>query len=101
MEEKTLLEEMKVILRVTSSLFDNEVQMLIDGAKADMKRVGINEGFVDSHEPLVKRAIACYCKAQFGFDNEAAKFYNDSYRQIVCDLLNSSENVACEVAESE
>lgn len=75
--------------------------MLIDAAKADMIRVGVDETLVNPDDetaiaPLVKQAIACYCKANFGYDNsEATRFYR-TYKQTVCDLMNSDANIAAQ-----
>lgn len=84
-----LLEDMKAALRVTSGDFDSEVQMLIDAAKADMRRVGISEEKLAADDPMVKLAVYAWCKAEFGFDNSDAAFFQQSYRQAVADMLNS------------
>ena len=97
-----LLDDARLALRVSSEVFDDEISDLIDAAMSDMVRVGIEEDFVrdpDTH-PLVKRAVMCYCKAHFGFDNDQAAFFNESYRQVVCDLLHSEHNIAA-IAQSE
>lgn len=92
----SLLEEVKIILRVSSEVYDTEVQMLIDAAIADMKRVGIEETLLDpeSLEAQAKMAVACYCKAHFGFDNSEQESFDSIYRQKVVDLLNSPANAA-------
>lgn len=96
-----LLDDMKVALRVSGDAFDGEIQTLIDSATDDMLRVGIDPAYVtpeDASETpaLVRSAITCYCKAHFGYDNDEASRFNASYRQIVCDLLNSTHNTAAE-----
>lgn len=87
-----LLDEVKVALRVTSSMYDDEIGMLIDAATADMARVGVPRlaltGDTDM-DPLAKMAIVLYCKAHFGFDNPQAELFQDSYRHVVTDMLNS------------
>ena len=95
-----------MMLRIKSDAFDSEVEMLIDAAKADMVRVGVREELVNPHDerdmsPLVKQAIACYSKANFGYDNDDARRFNASYRQTVCDLMNSAANIAASEVESE
>ena len=86
-----LFDDIKTVLRVTATELDSEVQMLIDAAEADMARVGVDADRIDEEDPLVKQAIACYCKARFGFDNDDADYYERSYRQSVADMLNSSD----------
>lgn len=95
----TLLDDMKASLRVSSDKFDAEVQMYIDGALYDMERVGVNPDLLALEDgnisnAFVKHAVTAYCKAHFGFDNAEAVRLDDSYRRIVCDLLNSSQNIA-------
>lgn len=98
----TLLADMKTALRVTSDAFDSEVEALIGAALYDMERVGVDPALLDADtlddEPnlFVKRAVTAYCKAHFGYDNAEADRFDDSYRRIVCDLLNSSVNIAAE-----
>ena len=91
-----LLDEMKLVLRVASEVYDPEVQMLIDAALADMERVGVDPDLLDPDDPvpLVKKAVAVYCKSHFGYDNPEAGRFDDSYYRVVCDLMNSSANIA-------
>ena len=58
-----------------------------------MKRVGISELAIDEGNPLVRKAVCCYCKANFGYDNSDASFFDRAYRQTVTDLMNSKANV--------
>ena len=98
-----LLDDMKLVLRVSTDAYDSEVNLLIEAAKADMLRVGVLPDMVnppvgEDEAPLVIQAIACYCKAHFGYDNSEAARFERSYRQTVTDLLNSSANIAAEEA---
>lgn len=87
-----MLDDVKVALRVGCDDFDGEIQSLIDYARADMKRVGVNSYAADSDDdPLVKMAVTCWCKARFGFDNDDAATFEQSYRQCVADMLNSGK----------
>lgn len=72
-----MLHSIKQALRINNSAFDEEVQDLIDAGELDLKLAGIY--FVDSEDPLIKRAITTYCKAHFGYDNPEADRFNDSY----------------------
>ena len=92
-----LLDDIKSSLRVTTDTLDAEVQMLIDAALYDMGRVGVSPALLEGGEgmnPFAKTAVTAYCKANFGYDVTEAHRFDDAYRRIVCDLLNSSENVA-------
>lgn len=104
-----LIDDIRKSLRLTTDALDSEVQMLADSALYDMERVGVDpdllsvddEGSLEN--PFVKNAVTCYCKAHFGYDNAEADRFDESYRRIVCDLLNSSRNIAAfeEVADGE
>lgn len=92
----SLLDDVRVAVRVSHSATDVEIQMWIDAALADMKRVGVREELLLDASPaaLVKAAVVCYVKANYGYDVEERPQFSDSYRRIVCDLLNSSANIA-------
>lgn len=105
-----LLDDIKLSLRVTSDMFDAEVNNLINAAFGDMQRVGVSSVYTDEASlaasaastdkdvkaaaALAKQAIVCYCKANFGYDNSEANRFKTSYRQTVADLLNSYANSA-------
>lgn len=95
----TLLSDMKISLRVSSDVTDSEIRMWIDAALGDMARVGIREELLnpddyDSMPALVKAAVACYVKANYGYDVAERPQFEDSYRRIVCGLLNSPANAS-------
>lgn len=85
----SLFDDIKTILRVSGDAFDPEVRLLIDACKRDMVRAGVPNGTVVEEGPLVRNAVACWCKANFGYDNPEAERFDRSYRQALCDLLNS------------
>jgi hypothetical protein len=96
----TLLADIKTALRIKTDALDSEVETLIGSALYDMWRVGVSPALLDEDalddEPnlFVKQAVTAYCKAHFGYDNAEADRFDDAYRRIVCDLMNSSENIA-------
>jgi len=98
-----LVEELKPILRVTSSdagIID-EISDLIKSAKMDMKLQNINiDKITDDGEmdPLIKRAVILYCKGNFGYDNPDAKSFISSYEKLRDHLSLSTDYrmvVAC------
>lgn len=90
------LDGLRLALRLSSRSFDDEVRGLAEAAVADMLRVGVSEAYVAEFGPLVRRAVALYCKAGFGYDNSDAALLSQSYRQCVVDMLNSAANEAAE-----
>lgn len=60
----TMLDSVKVALRVTTDAFDDEINDLIDAAKLDMGLAGVTNTVVT--DPLVKKAIITFCRVNFG-----------------------------------
>lgn len=78
-----LLPDVKTALRVSHDALDSEISDLITAARRDLYESGISEALAqatDKIDPLVKRAIIVYCKAQFLANNEDAARYQESYR---------------------
>lgn len=98
-----LIDDVRTCLRVTSPLTDSEVQMWIDAAIADMLRCGVKEELVDEKNmaPLAKSAVTCFVKGQYGYDNDEASRFLDSYQVMLTGLLNSKANEYLFPEESE
>ena len=96
-----LLDDVKIALRVTTTLTDGEIGAYISTALFDMENKGVNPEFLaedaddDDYMPIVKTAVINYCKAQYGRDVEASERNAclSSYRSIVASLLNGKQNV--------
>lgn len=90
-----LIDVVRKALRVTSTVTDDEIQVYIDAAKADMRRIGIRKELVEDEEnmhPMVKHAIMCYCAGSYGLENTDAPRYRTSYYRIITSLANSTLN---------
>lgn len=86
-----LLDDVKLALRITSSAFDSEVSDLIEAVKADLKLSGVDPVKVIDTDPLIKRAVITYAKANFGFDNPDAERLQQAYNMIKAHLTLSVE----------
>ena len=87
-----MLEDIKDALRVNGDDLDVEVQDLIDSAKADLILSGVNKDKVIDTDPLIKRAIIVYCKANFGYDDvNMAERFQQSYTSLKTHLTLSVE----------
>lgn len=75
-----MLEKVRKALRITSSAFDDEITDLIESAKSDLKISGVKN--VREEDPLIRRAIKTYCKANFGLDNKDSEKYQKSYDSL-------------------
>ena len=78
-----MLEDVKRELRITNTAYDLEVLDLIEAAKLDLKIPQINELKILESDPLIKRAIILYCKANFGLENKDSEKYQKSYDNLV------------------
>lgn len=89
-----LLDDVKTQLRITISDLDGEVQDLIDAAQADLQLSGVRADKVeDVTDPLIKRVVVLYCKANFGYDNPDADRFQRSYDLLKVHLTLSTDYV--------
>lgn len=89
-----LLDDMKQALRINNTEMDIEVLDLIETAKSEMSNINININKVtDTGEmdPLIKRAITLYCKANFGYDNSDAERFAECYKMLKIHLALSAD----------
>lgn len=84
-----LLDDVKLALRISSSAFDTEVQDLIYAAKADLQLSGVDKLKILDTDPLIKRAVITYVKANFGFDNPDAERFQQAYYLLKMHLASS------------
>lgn len=61
---ETILNKVKLALRITTDDFDSEISDLISAALKDLNIAGVIND--DETDPLIIRAICTYCKLHFG-----------------------------------
>jgi uncharacterized phage protein (predicted DNA packaging) len=87
-----MLGDVKTSLRISGNDLDMEILDLIESAKADLILSGVNKDKVIDTDPLIKRAIIIYCKANFGYDEpKIAERFEQSYISLKHHLALSSE----------
>ncbi|MCK9191250.1 MAG: hypothetical protein M0P10_06880 [Sphaerochaetaceae bacterium] len=59
---------------------DNEIEDIAEACKLDLKYAGVN--VIEETDPLVKRAMIIYAKAQFGLDNDDSDKYQAAYETL-------------------
>lgn len=88
---ESYLADFRGYLRISTDKLDGEIRDLILAARRDLVRVGVSpERAGDETDPLVKRAVSTYVKAEFGLDNEAADAYRASYQMQRAELSLAS-----------
>ena len=61
------LEELKLELRITTDVFENELTSLIERAVADLGLAGIVSNVLTADYPaIIQQAIVTFCKMNFG-----------------------------------
>lgn len=88
-----ILDDVKTALRISlaQTAFDGEITDLIDSAKADLELAGVDEAKIIDTDPLIKRAVSTYVKANFGWDNTDAERLQRSYDMLKMHLTLSQE----------
>ena len=92
-----MLDKVKLALRKTAAVFDDEIEDYITSGIADLRLVGINvpENTGSSSEtlgdPLLDRAIILYAKSEDNFGGEGER-HRKAYDYLKCALSLSDEN---------
>lgn len=74
-----LLPEAKVWVRKSSESLDDEIKQTIEAAFLDLSIAGVRN--IDTGDALIRQAVKLYLKAQFGFNEESAK-YEAAYEHV-------------------
>ena len=91
------LASVRLSVRNTSTAFDSEITDLINAARADLVLGGVlEEKANDESDPLIKKAVTTYVKAEFGLDNEDADRLRASYKEQRNGLTLSDSYIAAE-----
>lgn len=64
-EEITMLQKCMNMLGVTDTEYEDEIQDLIDAAKADLGIAGVTQALVET-DPLIMRAVKTFVAMNFG-----------------------------------
>jgi len=80
MATTTILDEVKLDLRISSSNLDTDVTTAINTAKQRLAIAGVNN--VDDTDSLTKQAIMLYCRGWFNYQGDAER-YNNAFNEMV------------------
>lgn len=85
MADTTILAAVKKSLRITTTIFDDDLSELIAAAEKDLLTGGVDLN--DNTEPLVRQAIKFYCRANFqNGDSKERDLYNDRFQRLKAQL---------------
>lgn len=89
---RTALEIVKDALRIRHKALDAEIERLIDTARADIIRVGVDAILAQSDDDLVIQAIVTYCLLNMSSDPELMDKYKRAYEIQIEGLRRMSGN---------
>ena len=84
-----MLDKVKLALRYRNTLFDDEINMLIDACKRNLILSGIQENKIVDTDNSILNAVICYCKWQLNFQGkgeEWGKVYKDLKTALALDV---------------
>lgn len=92
-----MLDEVRAALRVDGNEHDDEIQGLIDAARADLALSGVApEKAQSDDDPLIERAVITYCQAHFDYADQAAERLLRSYEMLKAHLTLAEDYRAAE-----
>lgn len=79
-----MLEAVKTALRTTTNDADieSEINDLIEACRIDLVQSGVSVDKAETDDPLIKRAIVLYAKANYGMGNPDADRFQQSYELL-------------------
>lgn len=89
----SLLIKIRERVRFTTTTLDDEIQDLIDEAKADLQLVGVLAEKIIDTDPVILRAISTYCRAYYEGDNAKSIRLQESYEHIKMHLSLSIDYI--------
>lgn len=73
--DKSIIEEGRAWLRITTDKLDDEIKQTIEACSRDLSTSGVDSGKArDYSDPYIKQAVKLYLKAFFGYDENAERF---------------------------
>lgn len=84
----TLLDRVKVALRIKGDAYNVELEDLVDSALADLGIAGIDK--LSNADPLIRTAVVTYCKLNFGNPDQANRL-KSSYDEQKAQLAMCSD----------
>lgn len=86
----TIVDKVKLALRISHNLLDDEISDVITSARQELARAGVAEEVAESDMELVQTAIKTYALEYYAQDSKDADRYGESFK-YQCDCLRKSE----------
>lgn len=85
----TILEKIKLALRITHTLLDNEITDVIASARQELIRAGVDSSTANGDSELIETAIRTYALTYYAADEKEAERFGESFK-YQCDCLRKS-----------
>lgn len=85
-----MLSKVKLALRISHTLLDNDIEDTIATAKEEMVRAGIDREVAESDNSLIEMAIKTYCQYIYANDVKKAEGYLQSWSYQLDNIRKSS-----------
>ncbi len=95
----TINEKVKLALRISHNLLDDEISDVIQSGRQEMVRAGVSNEVAESTLEIVETALKTYALAYYSEPSVAEK-YTDSFKYQLDNIRKSSLKVQTEVVES-
>lgn len=96
-----MLEKVKLALRISHTMLDEDIRETISTARAEMIRAGITESKAsDDADPLITTAIKTFCMYYYAYNEKMAEGYFISW-QYQLDNLRKTAAYNSEESESD
>lgn len=83
----TILEKIKLAIRISHSKLDEDIQADIDACLADLRLCGIV--YADESDPLIFNAIKLWCRSLYTDDTTKAAEWQRRYDALKACLMNA------------
>lgn len=80
-----MLELVKIALRISTTAFDAEINLLINDCITSMSKLGVVAATSTSEDPQIRTAVIAYCKWKFGSSDEKDA-WRDIYQEKLAEL---------------
>lgn len=85
----TIVDKVKLALRISHNLLDGEITDVIASARQELIRAGVGSEIANSDREIVQTAIKTYALQYYASDVKEADRYGESFR-YQCDCLRKS-----------
>ena len=87
--DQTTLDKIKINLRISHNVLDDDLADTISACLADLRVCGVFDPQAD--DPLILNAIKLYCRAEYTDDTSKAAAYKERYDTLKSCLMMASE----------